>query len=740
LSLTSSHDGQLYYSIGCYPFGFFYEFLNVSDVNPMGLYPSCCYYDEFITGYIPTYMYKNICGLTSESGVILNTGNSYLYTKQLSMGDCFLVDEGVSLELSFDKDIDSNTGLYTCFINNEFSINSLFSKNCFLSNIKINKLLISDGISNEEICNASYLKQIDNDYCLNVVYDIDITCDKYYDLYYLDCNSGSINYDLSIVNFTNAGCCIISKEDLQNKSGIIKIKNNEYSCVYINLDCSSSIKDLINKNINRCNLYLPTICNYNYDYSFELFNSDYIKNKICSGYWTSCICYITVESGFVNKSFIINCDSNEFTGYKSNIYPINLSISENRFNTNSIQDKCSSKTSEYFYLNINTTERFLNYCCLDFPYFPISNVIYQNASYAISEDYINLNFYVLDNFETISFPINALNYEKLVITSNFEIFDRSNFSKLNLQYEDFNLTVCCKDSNIINHLVPIVQCTGLNGYEYPNISIDNQNYQLIQKDINFKINPLNCFICDSNYGLNNFLLFVASILNSGIATKFTGISPEYSYLDYEYNSTNYNFLMMDLFTEYSENSYTIPTGQWTSIIDKISFENISNSSFLSYKNNTGDGYNYIVPVSNNLTYCDNIINTGSCIVCCNINTILNNLYTGFLYKGSSAEYQFLTGESGTITGCYSYENSGANFIYSNGNYLINLNKNDITGSDCRDLVISKNYTFSGVQPIYIESNYKMLDIKYPILCNNLNLYCCYSNDESSSGIYYYIYE
>ena len=58
---------------------------------------------------------------------------------------------------------------------------------------------------------------------------------------------------------------------------------------------------------------------------------------------------------------------------------------------------------------------------------------------------------------------------------------------------------------------------------------------------------------------------------------------------------------------------------------------------------------------------------------------------------------------------------------------------------CRDININRNYQFTGIQPFFINSNYAMLDIKYPMLCNNLQLYCLNISEDPISGLFYYIY-
>jgi hypothetical protein len=316
--------------------------------------------------------------------------------------------------------------------------------------------------------------------------------------------------------------------------------------------------------------------------------------------------------------------------------------------------------------------------------------------------------------------------------------------------------------------------------------------------MDFKINPFNNFINDKNYGLNNYLLFISSNLNGGIISNliskcfytcinilpsmelafnnkliacynyFKWIEPSESgiycitgendflnfvcnyYLNcnnfinfcmmchtgstccslisvsayclscnciqseivYNSDSEEYNFLMLDLFQEYSDKCYMQPQSNWSLLSQRIIVEK-NNDDLLSFKVKSGQNFNYIIPIANNFFLCDFYNSTGI-----TINKNLNKLNTGINF------------------------NICSDLILNDQNFTINLCKLDIENySNLIELEVCKQYSFSGVQPVNIISNYPLLNISYPIICNNLNLYCDYNlYNDVVSGTYYYIYD
>jgi hypothetical protein len=235
------------------------------------------------------------------------------------------------------------------------------------------------------------------------------------------------------------------------------------------------------------------------------------------------------------------------------------------------------------------------------------------------------------------------------------------------------------------------------------------------------------------------LLFVNSKLNNGIALDFLNCGTKLM-CDYEYNSNLYSFLMMDIACEYFCNfTGSTMSGEWNKILEYISFEDSFN--YIPYKNNTGNGYNYLFPILNRICYQDTYTGNNEIIYFQKeINGILNCINTGFNYDGFSTSPQILTGSTGEITGTGYFSTSGASFYNFCNTNFINLSSNDLTGTvRHRNILICRSYDFTGVQPISIISNYPLLDIQQPIVCLNFKEYSCYINDEIS-GMYYYLYD
>lgn len=737
-SLNVQNDGALYYSTICYPFGFFYEFKNVDSINEFGFYPVCCIYNSLENKFYPSYLYSDVCGLSICSGNVVDTGYAYCYQKQLSFYEKLKVDKNSLVEITFSKQ--TGSGEYEIFdINKNFTINSCFGYNLFSSCFCTNQITISDEIQNTLIDSECYSKIIDDNSFINIIYDVDLEVNKCYKLIYLDCASGSTCYDLNIIKINALNeCFVYDKNLIYDCNGVIELKNNEITYAKITTDEFSVIRDLRNKCIDRCNLFLPTCAEFNYDYCFELLKTNYLPSKSLTGFWISCIENFQIDSGFCNYSMIIDCNSSENQQYKSQIYNISLCNQEGRKSTCTIQDKSLFTSSDDFFIPRSVLECCFYYSGLEFRYSPVECVLYKGNYYQIPNENIQIEFNVSGNSELIDFPINAINYEKLKINTDFEIFDSVEYSKIYINYLDFNFNKVLEGSNFICYSIPVVQSTGLGSYEYPQVLIENKIKQNKQTNIKFDINPINCFNCDPFYGLNNFLIFITSKLNSGLAFEF--LCCNLNLCDYCYNSTDYNFLMMDVNSEYSCCSFTVPTVCWNNIIQKISFDENS-IDLISYKNYTGNGYNYILPVVNCFCFSDEFSGCYSGI--CNQiihSGLLNYVASGLNYDGSSRSIIYLVDESQNITGCYLNIDSGSYFLLNKNCYSISLQSLDLLcSSGCRTININKNYEYTGIQPFFINSNYAMLDIKSPMLCTNLQPYSNCINEDSLSGLYYYTY-
>ena len=199
--------------------------------------------------------------------------------------------------------------------------------------------------------------------------------------------------------------------------------------------------------------------------------------------------------------------------------------------------------------------------------------------------------------------------------------------------------------------------------------------------------------------------------------------------------------MMDLACEYHCNfTQSTMSGDWNQFCESILIKN--DFELIPYKNNTGDGYNYIYPIFNVICYSDSYVKNSEPIVIEVIKSgVFNYFNTGFNYDGSSVSQEVLTGSTGEITGTGYFITSGASFLNSSSSYYVSLPFDDLTGTEnSRTICLSKVYNFTGVQPIYINSNYTLADISKPIVCSNFIHYSYDIDENCSCGLFYYLYD
>jgi hypothetical protein len=139
---------------------------------------------------------------------------------------------------------------------------------------------------------------------------------------------------------------------------------------------------------------------------------------------------------------------------------------------------------------------------------------------------------------------------------------------------------------------------------------------------------------------------------------------------------------------------------------------------LSYKNNSGNGYNYIFPILSEVNYLDSFdpIVTGTYSGLFKGDKNLNFSNTGFSYWGGSSGFCYLTGSEGQITGSILITECKSNFNSFGNFYSVSFNSSDIQDTvSGRCICMNKIFKYTGLQPICITSNYGLLDIKSPIL-------------------------
>ena len=826
ISLNVSTSGDKYYSIYCLPFYFFYEFKNVSTVNELGLYPVCCYINTNDFKFYPNFLYQNLNNIPLNGVDIQNTGLEYCYTKIKSNYFNSNVDNCSCLEISLFKEIQSS-GFCCCWnLNVINNIISNFYPNKFLSQITLNCISLLQNDNYSEVTNFNNLifsKEIDSDLKVKLIYDITYDCCKIYKLFYDDIHSGNSDYDLFIEKNNKFNeKFIFDKACILSNTGIFESTCSDIFYAIIDTCCTSAIKDLKNYTLNRCNMFLPTKDNFEYCYCYKLARSNH-KTVSSSGYWTDECEDFFCNNGFINCSFIIDCSCSEYQINKSCLFNLRLNLDDHRYKTCNILNKEILNISENFILVTNYNECSFFYCGIEFKYLPACYVSFQDTIHYIKNNFYDFNFCISGCSEIVKIPLDALSPCKIKINTDYEIYDSLSLSDLFLTYSglEFNKKTC--NYNTVECLIPIIKREDLLSYEYPNLNVKNTITTNLQKNITIKTNILENFIGEEDFGLNNFLLFITSKMNNGIASNFncdyfeyqcfdlyellketnndiyywcnpsceyvfengvsiyanyndyvnevsgyysslgfcefniqydesgsltTGYivreiklqcSSNYCHCDYEYGNSNYNFLMMDLFTEYNECNFLVPTGFFLNIASFSSCSNLNANSIITFKNFTGSGYSYISAIPNNLCYLDCFEYSGlNCEKVIFISGASNNIYCSLSYDGSNIITDYLFDETGQITGCFQRFANSSSLNFYNELININIDSNDISGQLYRCLSMCRNYAFSGVQPFNIKFNYPMADIKYPVVYNDFKLYCQTCNITGS--ILYYIYD
>jgi hypothetical protein len=643
-----------------------------------------------------------------------------------------IVDHCVHLNLK--------TNSYGSSICDGFSKDYYFGKNLFKTNICVNYVsLISTDCNTEIACQdltgVIFSTRIEKDCKINLYYNIDLINEKYLNYkYFYSGESGDSNQ--SIV--TNNLCKLCFNENCILETGqVYNFSGNSTQNFYLefNLNQDFSLVDLITKDVFRCNMYLPPIQEFNYSYCYLLGDLNTNKKTGISGCWSTG-CNIDYGLDFENFSKIESSTGNNYLNNSSCIYCVEVDVSENRFNTSSIQQKNKILNSEFFVPYFSSIEECYTYSGVEFRYFPVESISYLNQNYEIPNCCINITLGISGKQISFDFPIRALSLDKLKIINNYETIEHVENACAFSSYGDGNLNfnLNCNNSNYMQFKFLKIRNSNLTGLESPIINLNLNTNICIQNNLKFIIDPYCNIQNDKTYGLNNLLFFISSELNSGVVyqSEYTGLS---------YNSSNYNLLMIDLQDEFFECNFSIPTGSGYFVFDeRISFQELSFNNLIPYKNISGDGYNYILPISTGFNFFD-CTNDFSGIIC---NKFIfsgssNDLFTGIRYSGGDSGVCSLLDESGNITGYYTgYFTNSSLSIFKN-NYSINLNSQDIYNTETGRLIcFEKTYTFSGIQPIYLCSNYPFLDIKYPLLTKELTQYD--AQNELYSGIFYYVYD
>lgn len=729
LHINTNLDGSKYLSKSCYAFGFYYNFLNVSCYNESGEFPACCSISS-----VPLYTYECICDYP------LNNCSDLYFNEIKSFGFLNYVDSGVDLNIKLYKNIYSgNNLLCSSSIKQNYLFCTTHGSDFYETKVQVNNLDLK--INGERVCcvfdinNLDLLnKKVDTDLSITITYDIDLSTNYQYN--YLYCYSGSPNSSIQkiysgseIVEFSGSGCLIPDYLYSYNTSS-----NEQYICV--EPYDSYSIKSICTNSISRDNIYLPIKSDFNQTYLYKLRKSSFlpiVETGVLTGYWSSNL--NENYNYFINSINLIHCDDQNFIDYKPEIYCLNLNYSESRICSDCIIQYSPNNAGDEFDLIFSNSEKEFVYSGITFKYNPAICIYYMGNFYEIPDSCIEYTGNLSGNQSIFNFPLRATNKDKIKITTTFENFELVNCVSACVNYNDLSFCLNCCQSNYITFNIPKIN-SGSGIYcslESPLVQVNLNKTDILQKNLNIYINPLNSVCCDLSYGLNNFILFLKSELTSGLV-----YSENYS--GFNYGDSDYNFLFLDLKTEVNNKKIGDPTGEWILIDNKKTFQKNCSFSFFPIKSKVGNGYNYITYVVTGFFYCDSFIDfSGNNYTNLSGNTnLLNSNFVSNYYAGS-----YFTGlESGLSGNLFTGYTCDSVFLYNSDNIYICYTRNAIAStSSGRDIFFNKNSTYSGVQPILIQSNYPLLDIKYPIVCSNLKLFCENStaNPENVNGIFYYVY-
>lgn len=664
-------------------------------------------------------------GLTCESGTLfllqskeVNVEKSHKYSL------CLNVLSGSVFDINFCK-----TGFYE--IKCQLSNITNYGHDFISGNTKINNVSIYDqnGILSEDIYQNGYCFTVDSDKCMCIYFNLSSNNSKIYNFYYL--NSGDQSSSNQCVFSENCILC----NSIPNNS----IQNYQTSFADLNLKiklCDGfSIKNIKNKSVDRMNLYLPTKNYFLEDYCFSLGNSNYCYNTGISGYWNECF---SIQTGyFLNCLEFISDQDNDFLTNCSDNFYISLDFFESRKNTNSIVCKSGANNSEPYDVYFLNTEKIFCYSGLEYKYNPIERIVYKNSDFLI-DGCLNITLQVTGKSISFDFPLDAINYQSLRIADDNEIIDYIENTVYNLSYSGICFNYSIPQSNFSCFNFPKIRNENLCGVESPQIDITINSCLKLQNNLRLYLDPYRCFSDDLNYGLNNLLFFIISELNNGLVYCC-------SYSGMQYGTSEYNLLMLELKDEFYTCCLKIPSGSGSFLInEKISLSDFNYNSPISFKNITGVGYNYIMPLVTGFYFYESGVTN-------NNSGYINEINYGSEVPLNFSSYSFCI--SGGSTGLFCFFDQNANLtgsgILFNTNSSVFLNQNflDVSFTSCdisetqsgKNIFIKKSFDFSGVQPINITSNYNLLCLSGPIKTTN---FCNYVPDETSNcvcSIFYYIY-
>lgn len=790
LNLEISFRKDICYITGAYYFDTEYRYSGTNFINgcaSISIDPIFCNNIGKLSGFVPDLSLID-CGICQIS-------SDYIPYVGLSYFSFFLYESGKDFNNpNYYKYTNDVTFFKNCKYEQKNSWNLNYLYQPFSSNVNINFVNICDGINECTIYDfkcQKYYNIIDSDKKICLLYNLDFDKTKLKRIKYVHCYQYPFKYGSYFQDVYSLCPYPSDKVDL-NKS-FFDSEINFYgkinsTCLDLNDYFYSNIKTtsgamlssrLSNLPNSKFPLFIPCVCTdlnfYDYipvglyfdtyvcnDYDvyldLKLCDNNYALTNISSKIIKRCNMYLQPEFNKVytlqlnevnfdnayiypNRTRTINCDDQEYQSNKSQAYTVLICNNLNNLNTDSIQSKSYDSCSEEFSLIYSNSKCYYYYNNFQFEYYPINSVFFQGNCYNINQCCIDIMFSGSVFCETVAFPVDALSNLK------FKLFTYTNISNLIynadicLNYSSINFSCNYKNLNNIDFFAPKITCEDLSGFESPNISINLEN-KIVQNDyINFLINPSNCFIEDRNYGLVDFLYIISSKLNSGIMKDLNGLTILSCPSIFDYESSDYNSLLIDLKQEHllNKSGYYL-CSSWSSFDDRFSSKDLELNYPISYKTLSGTGYNYVLPIICELNLTNDALHVCSgqiheSIVICDK---LNYKSTGNQLGGSFTFSPYY--DSGICDIIYppAYT-SESNYSFFNQNISFNFAKDDVNNTCNRCININKCYAFTGIQPIKIISNYMIACMKYPISCNDLEEYYPSTSQSGISGVYYYQY-
>ena len=523
---------------------------------------------------------------------------------------------------------------------------------------------------------------------------------------------------------------------------LYELTGNFDSCIFVDLNLQNdfSLKTVSGLFWKKSSMFLPPVNCLPYCYCFQVANVNNLANA-ANGNWTEDQTGLAIEQ-YVNYTEIVSIDNQDYLNCCSEVYDFLIDVSESRSKISDIQCKNEDSIGEPFIAVFDLSEESFFYSGLEYKYNPVCSVIFRCNEYSIPNVCMNMQVFSSGNSVSFDFPIRALNQDKIKIIAESQTIELVSKTKIDLDYSGFQMQFSCYSSNYNAFKIPKISSGSIS----PNLCAQIDPCSKVENCINFYIDPYSNFKDDLTYGMNNFLFFIASQLNSGLVycCNFSG---------FDYATSDYNFLMVDLKNEFYDCGYSVPSGSEKFLINSIiSFEDLNSEQPLLYKSISGNGYNYIVPVPTGLVFSDCTNSSTYGVICneCFINKTLKDITTGFQYSGGSTGY-FYTGSgaltdeilSGFFTGNGSGFYSGfllnSCFCYVNNSYVLNINNQEIDQTESgKTICLMKKYSFSGVQPVILYSNYPLQEVRNNLVLTDLSNYC--SSKFNCSGVFYYTYD